>query len=286
MNVLCTGNVSKDKFLLILNDLVDFFKNKNNSKLFLDQSIHLFENKINIDTENIYNPEVNIDFIISIGGDGTILSAIKRMKDKQLPILGIHVGNLGFLNKINDNKYIDVLNNIINSKNVHFTEFSLLQSSQNFGDEIIEVVAFNELYINRSDVSRLLSINVFIDDIKLNTYRCDGLIVSSPMGSTAYSLSAGGPIVSPEVDCLIITPVSPHTLSSRPIIVSNKSMIEVQPGDSNDRLSIHSDGQTIKSINANTKLIIRKSNIKAKFVNFNNESSYYKKLKENLGWNR
>jgi len=287
MNVLCTGNSSKEKFAPIIRSLITLFKDFPNHSLYIDIFNQLEEfNKLE-NLDKIYKPKNNIDFVICIGGDGAILSAIRRMDDNQLPILGIHIGNLGFLNKMNSNNYISLLRNILNSRAFKYDNKALIVSSFKSDDnKDIRLTAFNEIFISRTEISRLLTVEVFINDELLNNYSCDGLIVSTPMGSTAYSLSAGGPIVSPLVNCIILTPVSPHTLSSRPIIINDSYNIKINAYIKDDKITISSDGQVSKKINNNTSIYICKSQINAKLISFMTEDSYYKKLRDNLGWNR
>ena len=287
MNILCTGNYKKEKFTPILNDLILLFNNYNNHILYIDNFIEINDYYTTDLFDDIYKPKNKIDFIICIGGDGAILSAINRMKNYQIPILGIHIGNLGFLNKMNSSNYINFLEDILKTNNFHYDDKCLIESVfLTTSNNENKLTAFNELFIRRTELSRLLSIEVYINDEFLNNYSCDGLIISSPMGSTAYSLSAGGPIVSPSVNCIIITPVSPHTLSSRPIIVNDTYNVIVKPHFKDDEVTIFSDGQSSYKIKNNSSISINKSITKAKLIKFPNEDSYYKKLRNNFGWNR
>ena len=287
MNILCTGNSSKQKFYPILNSLNDFFNNSKRHTLFLDKYIQSTDLNDFNNFDNINNLSNKIDFVLCIGGDGAILSAIRRMKKNQLPILGLHIGKLGFLNKMNSNNYMQLLKIILKSKKLTYDSKPLIRAQFKIDDnKNIELIAFNEIFISRTEISRLLPVEVFINDELLNTYSCDGLIISSPMGSTAYSLSAGGPIVSPSVNCIIITPVSPHTLSSRPIIINDNYKITIKPYIKDDKITIFSDGQTSHKAMSNTSINVSKSSIDAKFVSFKHEESYYEKLRGNLGWNR
>ena len=287
MNILCTGNSTKEKFLPILRSLFELFNDFPDHRIYLDSYIELNNFKESEYFDNIYKPKNKIDFIVCIGGDGAILSSIRRMKDCQIPILGIHIGNLGFLNKMNSNNYIASLRDILNLETFNYDNKSLIVTNfKSNGNNLKEITAFNEIFISRTELSRLLTIKVFINNELLNTYSCDGLIISTPMGSTAYSLSAGGPIVSPSVNCFIVTPVSPHTLSSRPIIINDSYSIKVSPYIKDDKITISSDGQVSKRIQNNTSILINKSSIEAKLISFETEDSYYKKLRDNFGWNR
>lgn len=250
-------------------------------------SLTLINNNIkNLNIKKINKLNKAYDFVISIGGDGSILSAVRRMRNNQIPIIGIHIGNLGFLNKLNMDDYISIVKKILLSKSINFDNKTLLEATfiNVDNDSQDSIFALNEIFINQGEISRLLTLNVEINNKYLNSYRCDGLIISTPLGSTAYSLSAGGPIVSYDVDCNIITPVSPHTLSSRPIIISSNDTISIKCPDISTNYMVCSDGQDSRIIKNESKIIIKKSNISAKFLRYDIEQSYFDKLRSNLGW--
>ena len=284
MNILCTGNKNKPKLSLVIKELNLLFTNSNNN-LFIDKKLDSVLNEDSYDYLDIYKPYSPIDFVVCIGGDGSILSAVRRMNDFQIPIVGIHIGNLGFLNKLNMEDYIPVLKSILEYDSIEYDNKHLLKASfKNNNNSEDYMYALNEIFINQGELNRLLTLNVKINNKYLNTYRCDGLIISTPLGSTAYSLSAGGPIVSYDVDCNIVTPVSPHTLSSRPIILNDKDVINVECPDSSN-IKVSADGQESRLIKKSSQIVIKKSRISAKFLKFSNEQSYSEKLRSNLGWN-
>ena len=284
MNILCTGNKNKPKLSLVIKELNLLFTNSNNN-LFIDKKLDSVLNEDSYDYLDIYKPSSPIDFVVCIGGDGSILSAVRRMNDFQIPIVGIHIGNLGFLNKLNMEDYIPVLKSILEYDSIEYDNKHLLKASfKNNNNSEDYMYALNEIFINQGELNRLLTLNVKINNKYLNTYRCDGLIISTPLGSTAYSLSAGGPIVSYDVDCNIVTPVSPHTLSSRPIILNDKDVINVECPDSSN-IKVSADGQESRLVKKSSQIVVEKSRISAKFLKFSSEQSYSEKLRSNLGWN-
>ena len=285
MNVLCTGNKNKPKLSLIIEQLNLLFNSRSHN-LFVDNNLSDVLDKESYHFINLYKPSKNIDFVVCIGGDGSILSAVRCMNDCQIPIIGIHIGNLGFLNKLNMDDYIKILSNILEYDSINYdNKFLLAAHFENNEDCKETIYALNEIFINQGELSRLLTLNVNINDKYLNTYRCDGLIISTPLGSTAYSLSAGGPIVAYDVDCHIITPVSPHILSSRPIIINDKDIIDVKcPNTCN--IMVSADGQESRIIKSSSNVIIKKSILSAKFLKFNDEQSYLEKLRSNIGWHK
>ena len=149
----------------------------------------------------------------------------------------------------------------------------------------IELIALNEIVINHGNLTRMINLKVDLNNNYLNDYACDGIILSTPLGSTAYSLSAGGPIVEPDVNAMILTPISPHSLSARQIVINDTSKIKISFSDLNSNINITADGQIHKTIKSDSIVLLSKSNINAKFVYLNSMSTYYSKLRNKLNWN-
>ena len=141
----------------------------------------------------------------------------------------------------------------------------------------------NDIVITQKEIPRLLNLDVYVNGILLNNFNADGIIFSSPLGSTAYSLSAGGPIVTPGVDSIILTPISPHALSNRPIVLDPNAVIKVQSINTSASITVSSDGQSIYSIDSDS-ITISNTSIYAKMISNNNGNNYYKKLRNKLGW--
>ena len=283
MNIFLTGNYNKKNFYKILYDVYDYLSLKNKFKIYIDSS--LIKKSKKYQYSNFYPKNIIFDLVISIGGDGSILSTIKKMKFKQIPILGIHIGNLGFLNQSNRKNYKFYLDKISSADNFKYIKYPLLESS--FIDEKKKrrkILALNDLVITQNENARLLNLNVNIDKTLLNTFKCDGIIFSTPIGSTAYSLSAGGPIVSPFVNSIVITPISPHSLSSRPIVINDKSSIDVMLPIDFQAACLSSDGQKLYKIMKNSSINIKKSRYNSKFISFDNSDNYYTNIKNKLGW--
>ena len=287
MIIFCTGNINKDNFNSIVLDIIKinnsyentiYFDNKlNNTKL--DKNIH--DNYCSI-------IDFDFDLVICIGGDGAFLSIVREMDKKQIPIIGIHIGNLGFLNQANKNNFVEILNDIFSRfPSVEYSEYHLIEakvynnSSLNEGTKLI---ALNDIVIKHADLLRLIKLDINLNKKFLNSYACDGIIFSSPIGSTAYSLSAGGPIVLHDINSLIITPISPHSLSARPIIIDDQKIIQVSFPDHNDKINIVSDGQVQKVVDSSSIVEIKKSKLKAKFVISDLMESYFSKLKNKIGF--
>ena len=283
MNILCTGNKYKNDFYDIFDSIFKKYNDKDN--LILLDSFVFKDSYSNDIFDNIYSPIHNIDLVISLGGDGSILSAVSRMNEKQIPVLGIHIGELGFLNQANLKDYEDIIDEIVSNNCFNYSKHALLTASIISEDKEVSMLhSLNDFAINQKTYSRLLKMDVEINGEFLNMYNCDGLIICTPLGSTAYSLSAGGPIVAQDVDSIIITPVSPHSLSARPIVINSDSEITITFPKLKNEIRIYADGQTSKILDSNSKVIIKKSKISCKIIKPDNINSYYSKLRNKLRW--
>ncbi len=283
MNFICTGNKSKKEFFEIFDTISSYFSNLGHN-VYLDEfsSNNLYDKSI---IRNISEINKDCSFVVSLGGDGSILSAVFRMSDNQLPILGVHIGELGFLNQATKNNYIKIIDDIVSKDRVSFQEHFLLDATI-FKDktDIYTFKSLNDFAINQITYSRLLQIDVKVNNKLLNRYNCDGIIICSSLGSTAYSLSAGGPIVSQDVDCLIITPVSPHSLSARPIVVNPNSEIEISFPKLNNKIGIYADGQTYRSLESDNIIKIQKSKVACKLIKTTFSEDYFTILRKKLNW--
>ena len=284
MKIFCTGNINKTNFYSII-DIIYLCTKKYNCKLFIDSSIKDSIDAAEYITFNQLNLRNDIDIVLSIGGDGTLLSCIRKMDTKQLPVLGIHIGQLGFLNQITSGDLNLFLSELFITKNINFIKYPLLNArvkSSNISK--INLIALNDIVINNANISRVIKLSVELNNNHLNTYSCDGIIISTPLGSTAYSLSAGGPIVSPDVSSIILTPISPHSLSARPIVINDYSKIKIKFIDNYSKINIVADGQIHKSLEYTDIITVEYANINAKLVQTDSMQNYYSKLRNKLKW--
>ena len=284
MNIFCTGNQTKKNFYKTLDKIFEISNSYNNT-LYLNDEIENKSSKINsISFEKFINKHPS-GIVFSIGGDGSLLNTVRSMKNNQLPVLGIHIGKLGFLNQWHS-KYIDEnLHTLFQNQNYSIKQFNLLLAKIHFDNKKdISLLALNDIVINHGNLLRLIKLSVDLDGEHLNKYSSDGIIFSTPLGSTAYSLSAGGPIVSPDIDGIIVTPISPHSLSARPIVLDGNNKLKISFDEKYDRINITSDGQEQVKINSDSIIEISKSNIKKKFIYFGNMETYYLKLRNKLNW--
>jgi len=227
----------------------------------------------------------SIDVMVSIGGDGTFLRTIDYVRDLDIPVMGINTGNLGFLATIKKENLDHAVEKIFNMKFEIENRSVIKVNSEEIGlPKSFFPYALNEISVVRKDTTSMINIKTSLDGNHLNTYWADGLIVSTPTGSTGYSLSCGGPVISPTSGSLVLTPISPHNLNVRPLVISDKTRIElsVSGREKNHLLSIDSNIFTIKN---QTKISIEKPNFNFKIAHFSN-INFYKTLKEKLLWGK
>jgi NAD+ kinase len=236
------------------------------------------------DLSGIYAPESmfsdSVDMIISLGGDGTILRAARCVGKNDIPIFGINLGGLGFMTGSSRDSYLDDLEKIISGKYC-IEERMTLECSIGGRDETFG--ALNDVVVSRESISRVISLKVYIDDEYLTTYTADGIIVSTPTGSTAHSLSAGGPIISPDTEMILITPICPHTLTNRPLITNKDSKIKILLKSSQGQGLITIDGQNVLHIQPENPVTITCAPYKAKLISVGTKS-YFEILRQKLKW--
>jgi len=239
----------------------------------LDMEVNIIqENEIPRDT----------DFIISIGGDGTLLSSAQAVMRTPIPILGINLGSLGFLTSLERDWRLG-LENILRG-HYRIEERMVLNCRLEFEDGSEETLwALNDVVVERADIFNLLATEVRVGDELLNRYLSDGLIISTPTGSTAYALSAGGPILDPSLEAISITPISPHTLSVRPVVLNGEESIYVSLSDSKGLAHLHIDGKDTRHIDGSLRIRIRPSSYRIQLV-VTPDNTFYEKLRKKLNW--
>ena len=222
-----------------------------------------------------------VDVMISIGGDGTILETLEYIREKGTPVIGINRGRLGFLASVQAENAVAMLKEI---EKGHFsidsrTVLQLESDKQMFGGVNY---ALNDFVIHKKDSSSMITIHAFVNGEYLNSYWSDGLIISTPTGSTGYNLSCGGPILYPTSESFVITPIAPHNLNVRPIIISDENIISFEVEGRSPSFLATLDARS-ESIDNKTQLAIRKANFEFKLIRLNNED-YLRTLREKLMW--
>ena len=226
------------------------------------------------------------DLIIVVAGDGTFLSAARSLTDQGVPLLGVNLGRLGFLADVMPDEMGDRLNEILNGEFIEERRF-LLDVRVVRGDESIFVgSALNEAVTHKSSMARLVEFETHIDGHLVNRQRSDGLIVATPTGSTAYALSGGGPILHPSLEAIVLVPICPHTLSSRPIVVAAGSRVEVVLADeAESSVQLSCDGQTTVELAAGDRIAIRRHRTDLRLIHPAGHE-YYATLRAKLHWGK
>jgi NAD+ kinase len=229
-----------------------------------------------------YDLDNSIDLMITIGGDGTLLRSVTYVRDLGIPIIGINSGRLGFLATLNQEMLNSELDIILNG-GYEIRERTLLEVSFEKKSKLSDFnFALNEVSVGRENTTSMIEIKTTLDGEYLNTYWADGLIISTPTGSTGYSLSCGGPIMTPSSQTFSITPIAPHNLNARPLIISDETNIELSVKGREESHLLSLDSRII-SLTNNTKIKIKKANYKIKLASFSN-NSFYKTLRNKLLW--
>lgn len=219
---------------------------------------------------------VHMDAMLVLGGDGTVLQAVRETKTEPIPLIGINLGTLGFLAQIEPAGIEEALDRLIAGDYTR-EERMMLQGQAVFADgSVREGFALNDIVITRNGPLQMLKLNIYVNGRFLHQYQADGVIVTTPTGSTGYSLSAGGPLIAPGAKLLMLTPICPHTLNQRSIIFSSEDVIEIEIPEGRDgkmqRVSASFDGVTSAYITTGERIRIRKSEQCAEFILMNQES--------------
>ena len=256
------------------NQLIVDSKLKNEIDKNRSDNLIFFDSNDSIDSD--------IDFVFAVGGDGTILRSITYVKDSDIPILGVNTGRLGFLTSVQKESISVAISNIKNNKfsviKRTVLKVNLSSSNNPFSNY---PYALNEVTIQRKDSTSLLNISCQINDKYLTNYWSDGLIISTPTGSTGYSLSNGGSIVSPESNVILLNPIAPHNINMRSLVIPDNSNIKIDiEGDNEINLSVDS---RMYSISSSNQIEILKSSFTIKTIKFDDDN-FYKRLREKLFW--
>ena len=280
----CTGNYRKADFFSILDKIYNYLFDKN-IQFLISNDLLKSDEKLNHEKYNLIDFDelaIKSDLLLAIGGDGTILSTVRRLGEKQKPIMGIHIGGLGFLSGCMEDNLESSMQDIINNR-YEISERMLLEVKFSDVENRQNLFALNDIVVDHGPSARILKTEVLVSGNYLNTYEGDGLIISSPTGSTAYSLSAGGPIIYPDMDIITVTPICSHSLSARPIVLRGNENIELKFPDSSENFSLSVDGQVRFEINKDTNVTIAKTKHNAKLINLL-DSSYFDTLRTKMGW--
>ena len=286
MNIGIFGRSVTDENLQYVQRVVDKLALKK-CKIFIFKPFYkALINSVNFPTDIILyeqHEEIRdkIEVLFSIGGDGTILDAIAIIRDSGIPIMGINIGRLGFLASLAKNEILQAIDNVLN-KQYDLDQRTLIKLSLPaglFGDWNY---ALNEMAITRKDSISLIALHVYVDNVFLSTYWADGLIVATPTGSTAYSLSCGGPILMPASENFVITPIAPHNLTVRPFVIPDKSRIRIIVEGRDENFFISLDSRTT-AIRSNFEMIVDRADFKVNLIQLKGKD-FFGTIREKMKW--
>lgn len=262
------------------------YMNRNNHHFILIDSLKKYLDKEGKQYSYFKDDQVldkKINFLFSIGGDGTLLRSISVIRNTKIPILGINAGRLGFLTSIKKDTLEEELDLFFEGKYTNIERSLLEVSTKNPINALQDFkYALNEVSINRKNTTSLLSIDAKLDDQFLTTYWADGLIIATPTGSTGYSLSSGGPIVSPSSECLVVNPIAPHNINMRPLIVPDQTIFEISVKGRGKNYLLSLDSRILTIENGND-VFIKKAKFKVITVQLEG-TFFFNTLREKLFW--
>ncbi len=225
----------------------------------------------------------SFDLFLSVGGDGTFLRSVNYVRDSGIPVLGLNIGRLGFLANIQKENFDQALDCLLNSRYaISKRSLIMLDSDLPGGGPLKQQIALNEIALSRRNTTSMITIETWLNDEYLNAYWADGLIISTPTGSTGYSLSCGGPVISPETQALVLTPIAPHNLNARPLIIPDNVTIKLKVTGREPNYLVSLDANLITFANESV-LTIKKAPFHINMIELQGEG-FYKTLRKKLLW--
>ncbi len=275
-----TRPIIRDIFVFLNANNVEMVIEKNFLKILYEQEIVKKEYKTFSSHKDLNS---SFDVLISIGGDGTILRAATYVRNSGIPIIGVNAGRLGFLAKVQKENIEDFLKIVIEKKYTISERTLLCIETNPVNSEISSInFALNEITISRKDTTSMITIETFLNGEYLTSYWADGLIISTPTGSTGYSLSCGGPVLTPLVNSFVITPIAPHNLNARPLVIPDDTEIQLKVSGREENYLVSLDSR-MASVNNNSTITVKKNTFKINMVEFNNET-FFETLRKKLLW--
>lgn len=226
---------------------------------------------------------VEADLAVILGGDGAILSTARRLGLNQIPAIGVNLGKFGFLAEVSPVQFRERLDDVLAGRYRVSSRMRLLCALRRGGETVVEHLALNDAVLSRGALSRLVAIGLVVDGMRATTYNGDGVIVSTPTGSTAHSLSAGGPVIDPLLEALVVTPLCPHTLTNRPLVLPAGCTIELRVDATPVTVGLTVDGQVFEEIVRGDQVIIGRAPNDFRLIDLGLRT-YYDTLREKLHW--
>lgn len=286
MNIAIYGRPVNSNQLTLAENIIALLK-KTPGRIDIHEPYFVFLQQHNIDLSgcSVFTSNQNLksdtEFLFSIGGDGTLLDTVFLVKDSNIPVVGINAGRLGFLSSISRENLDNAITSL--SKGHYSLDArTLLRLESNHPIFEGENIALNEFTLHKKDTSSMITIHTYLNGEYLNSYWADGIMISTPTGSTGYSLSCGGPIIVPQSETFVITPIAPHNLNVRPIVVSDKNVISLEVEGRSQHFMATLDSRSV-TIDSGYQLAVRKENYTINLVRLSNEN-FLNTLRKKLNW--
>lgn len=260
----------------ILEELIEYFENKKISYFLEEEAAHKLKKSQGLKRDELPS---QVDLVVVLGGDGTLLSIAHLAAQRDVPVLGVNLGKLGFLTEVPLSEVHLTLDSFLAGEEKIVSPRRLLEVT--FKDKTY--YCLNDVVINKGALARMIQCKIWIESKEMAMLRADGLIISTPTGSTAYSLAAGGPIIQPYVPAIVIAPICPHTLSFRPMVISSTLAIKVQLLTGGEEVYLTLDGQRGSPLDKDDVVKIRNSELVLRLIS-SPQRNYFDLLKEKLGW--
>ena len=279
------GNIYKKEIIKIINTFLELL-NINKIEFLLsdnliDKRSELVKNYSLDKFCSIKEMSEKTDLVVSFGGDGTMLSSAYELRGSETPMLGINLGKLGFLAEYDLDSVSELVKEIKEQKFIIDERMAL--TGYNVNDRSEELYGINDIVIEKGKWPKMIELTIKVDNDYVTTFSADGLIIATPTGSTGYSLSTGGPIVNPKIKAITLCPISPHTLTMRPLVLSSKQKIEVEVRSSVEKVQVNCDGQRVYYYDTPVTLEIVKSDKPIRLVH-SNKTNYFEILRNKLFW--
>jgi NAD+ kinase len=278
-------NIYKPEIINVLSGIINDL-NFHKMKFYVSKSLlkHRGDLKNIISESSLIEDEELIkksDMVISIGGDGTMLHTAYEVRNYSTPILGVNIGKLGFLAEFDLNSFGEFINEIKENNYIIEERMALVGFVNEESDG--KLYAINDIVIDKGPWQKMIELTVKVDDDYVTTFSADGIILATPTGSTGYSLSTGGPILSPSADVIVLSPIAPHTLTMRPLVISSNQKTSIIVNSPHEKIQVSCDGQRVFTFPSQTKIDIEKSNKPVRLVH-SSKTNYFEILRNKLYW--
>ncbi len=278
------GNTTKGIVKGVIPDLLNWLTDRKIDCVLEKELVNFLQLPYHVESETLNNLPDKCDVVLAFGGDGTILSTARAVGSSGVPILGVNLGGLGFLTEVVLEELYQALDDIVR-KQYSIIERMVIECTFVYQNHQEKYHALNDIVVDRAGCSRVVRIDVFVEDNYLNTYLGDGLIIATPTGSTAYSLSASGPILFPKVKGIIINPICPHSLNSRPVVIPDTSVVRIKPHFRGSIMSMSVDGQISRQFQKNwqVEMTIKKADYYIRWIQ-RESRNFNDLLRKKLNW--